>query len=156
MYLGNNRCKMCHNKKKTGEQYNLWKNSPHANAYKTLASEQSKKIAEENGIPDAQKAPQCLQCHVTAFGIDQKYLDKYFRMEDGVGCESCHGPGQDYYSNKVMNDLYEKRIEPETVGLLDPDEELCKTCHNENSPTYKGFSYDEFSRRIAHPVVDLK
>ena len=38
-----------------------------------------------------------------------------------------------------------------TKGLIIPDEALCKTCHNEKSPTFKGFNYAEMNAKIAHP-----
>jgi len=31
-------------------------------------------------------------------------------------------------------------------------EKLCKTCHNEGSPTYKGFKFEESWNKIKHPV----
>ncbi|RQV96719.1 MAG: cytochrome C554 [Calditrichaeota bacterium] len=155
-YTGVAKCKMCHSKDKTGNQYAIWQKDKHSKAYETLASEESKKIAKEKGIADAQKAPECLKCHVTAYGVDAKLLDKKFKIEDGVGCESCHGPGSGYYSNKVMKDIYAGKLDGATVGLIEPDEKLCVTCHNAESPTFKGFDYKKFSAQIAHPVKPLK
>jgi hypothetical protein len=43
-----------------------------------------------------------------------------------------------------------------TKGLIVPDEELCKTCHNSESPTFKGFNYEEYLAEIAHPDPTLK
>jgi hypothetical protein len=43
----------------------------------------------------------------------------------------------------------EKSIEK---GLIIPDEALCRSCHNEESPTFKGFNYEEYLAKIAHPV----
>ena len=42
----------------------------------------------------------------------------------------------------------EKSIEK---GFIVPDENLCETCHNEESPTFKGFKYEEALKQIAHP-----
>lgn len=155
-FKGADNCKMCHKKAKTGDQYNIWKNNVHAKAYATLASEESKKIAKEKGIADPQKAPECLKCHVTAYGVDAKLLEKKFKIEDGVSCESCHGAAGDYYKNKVMKEIAAGKIDGATVGMIKADEKLCVTCHNDQSPTFKGFNYKEFSAKIAHPVVDLK
>jgi hypothetical protein len=35
--------------------------------------------------------------------------------------------------------------------MIVPDEKLCKTCHNAESPHFKGFNYAEYSKKIAHP-----
>ena len=48
-YIGADKCKMCHVKPATGEQYNIWLKGPHANAMKTLANDESKKIAAAKG-----------------------------------------------------------------------------------------------------------
>ena len=46
-YIGAEKCKMCHIKPATGEQYNVWAKGPHAKAMKTLAGDEAKKIAAE-------------------------------------------------------------------------------------------------------------
>jgi len=89
-YIGTFKCKMCHNSAKKGKIYDTWAATKHATAYKTLASEESKKIAKEKGIEDAQKDEKCLKCHVTGYG--EATGDKY-SMDEGVTCEACHGPG---------------------------------------------------------------
>ncbi len=155
-FKGTANCKMCHGKAKSGDQYGIWKKNAHAKAYETLASDEAKKIAKEKGIDDPQKASECLKCHVTAHGVDAKLLEKKHKVEDGVGCESCHGAGGEYYKNKVMKDISAGKIDGATVGLIEPNEKVCVACHNDKSPTFKGFDYKKFSAQIAHPVVDLK
>ena len=68
-------------------------------------------------------------------------------MDEGVSCETCHGPGSMYKGASVMKN----RELAMTKGMIIPDEALCKTCHNEESPTYKGFNYTEMLAKIAHP-----
>jgi len=46
-YIGAAKCKMCHMKPATGDQYNAWLKGPHANAMKTLSSEEAKKRIED-------------------------------------------------------------------------------------------------------------
>ena len=36
-------------------------------------------------------------------------------------------------------------------GLVIPTEETCTVCHNDGSPTFKGFDFAEYSAKIAHP-----
>jgi hypothetical protein len=40
-------------------------------------------------------------------------------------------------------------------GLVIPDEQVCIKCHNEESPDFKGFDFDEYFAKIAHPDPTL-
>ena len=153
-FTGAAKCKMCHNKEKSGKQYEAWSTSPHANAYATLASDEAKAIATEKGIEDPQQADECLKCHVTGHGVDAARLGKKYTVEEGVGCESCHGAGGDYKSNKIMKAVTSGETDGATVGLMTPTAEVCTQCHNEESPTFKGFDYEEYAAKIAHPIPE--
>ena len=144
-YIGAAKCKMCHNKTPKGEQYNKWLEGPHANAMKTLGSDQAKEIAKAKGIADPTTDAACIKCHSTMGHIDAKQAAT-LTAEEGISCESCHGPGSKYKSASVMKDR-EYSMEN---GLILPTEEVCKTCHNEESPTYKPFNFAEMSAKIAH------
>ncbi|MCK4879627.1 MAG: cytochrome c family protein [Bacteroidales bacterium] len=150
-YIGASKCKMCHLKPAKGEQYNVWLKGPHAGAMKTLANEESKKIAAEMGIADPTTDPACIKCHSTVGSVDAKLIASA-KMAEGVSCESCHGAGSMYKGASIMKnrDLAMQK------GLVDPTEELCKTCHNEESPTYKPFNYAEKAALIAHPDPSKK
>ena len=78
-YVGAAKCKMCHNKAEKGGQYASWAAGPHAKAMLSLKG-------------DEVKNPKCLKCHSTAAGADQA-LVATITVEEGVSCESCHGPG---------------------------------------------------------------
>jgi hypothetical protein len=151
-YVGVKNCKMCHSSKKSGEAYKIWAASSHAKAYATLASAESKKIAEEKGIKDPQKAAECLSCHVTAYGVEQSLLEKGYVMEDGVTCEACHGPGSEYNPMKIMKQISAGEVKGADYGLKDPDKKNCVSCHNEKSPTFKGFDFEKYVAQIAHPT----
>jgi len=153
-YMGATSCKGCHNLPKRGEQYDAWMSKPHAHAYTTLANEQSKKIAKDMKIADAQKSDKCLKCHITAFGVPDSLLGEKYSVEEGVTCEACHGPGEKYKSMKMMKD---KELALKN-GLIEPTEEVCVTCHNEESPTYRPFKYAEKVKVIDHsyPEVEKK
>jgi hypothetical protein len=153
-YIGAEKCKICHKKPDQGEQYGIWKKGPHAKAYETLANEKSKEIAKGMGIDNPQESPKCLKCHVTAHGVDAKFLGPKYEPTEGVSCESCHGAGGDYYKMKVMKGLRAGEIEPQSVGLTIPNEKVCVTCHNEESPTYKEFDFAARAKEIAHPIPE--
>jgi hypothetical protein len=146
-FIGSDKCKMCHHSSKKGAQYTKWKESDHAKAYETLASDEAKKIAAEKGLGDPQKADECLKCHITGHGAPAEMLTDKYKIEEGVGCEACHGAGGGYWKMTVMKD----REASIAKGMIVPDEGTCKTCHNEESPTYKPFSWDEKYPKVAHP-----
>ena len=58
-------------------------------------------------------------------------------VEEGVVCESCHGPGKGYKSKKIMSDR-EKSIEG---GMIYPATKSCVLCHNDQSPTWNPEKY---------------
>jgi len=153
-YIGANKCKTCHKKAKDGEQFKIWLEGPHANAMKTLASDEAKKIAKEKGIADPAKDASCTKCHSTFAAIDAKQLAKKskLKLKEGVSCESCHGPGSDYKKKKIMKDSKLSIA----AGLIIPDEKTCKKCHNNESPTFKSFDFAKASEKIAHPVPKKK
>ena len=149
--VGAPKCKACHGKK-TGNQWGIWTESAHARAYETLASDESASIAVEMGLGHPQQEQACLRCHVTrnSLGLDVKVSsNSKYSHDEGVGCEACHGPGSDYKAKKVM-------IDPEAAraaGLIVSKTEAgCTQCHNEESPTYKGFEFELRMAEIAHPV----
>jgi hypothetical protein len=131
-YIGAMKCKMCHNKPAKGEQYNTWLAGPHAKAMESLTG-------------DDAKNPDCLKCHATFAEFD-KSLHQGIKLDEGVSCESCHGPGSVYKSMSIMKSR-EKSL---ANGLIIPTKEVCVKCHNEESPTFKGFNYEEYVARISH------
>lgn len=146
-YVGAEKCKMCHNAPAKGAQFTKWAASPHAGAWQTLASDEAKKVAAAKGIADPQKADACLECHVTAHGVAQERLTEKYKASDGVSCESCHGPGGDYWKMEIMKD----RARSIAAGMIVPDENTCKGCHNPESPTFKGFDFAQALQKVAHP-----
>ncbi len=152
-YIGNKKCKMCHSAPKKGAQFKSWEDSKHSKAFATLATAEAKAAGAKLGVTDPQKDPKCLKCHVTGYGLDSKLTEKYV-AEDGVGCESCHGAGEKYNSKPVMEALSKGTTEPASVGLVIPTEATCKTCHNEGSPTFKGFNYAEKLKVINHMMPE--
>lgn len=137
-YVGASKCKMCHNKPTTGMQYTKWAKSPHAHAMESLKG------------ADATN-PKCLKCHSTAASVDKSLLAG-IKVEEGVSCESCHGPGSMYKSAGIMKN---QKLAM-TKGLIMPDEKVCLTCHNSESPNFKGFNFEEYKAKIAHPDPRMK
>ena len=146
-YIGTFKCKLCHNTPAKGKVYDWWAGEKHSKAYLTLANEQSKKIAKGMGIADAQKSEKCLVCHVTGYKAPATQKDVKYSMEEGVTCEACHGPGEAYQAWKYMKD---PALAAKEAGLIKPTNEVCITCHNKKSPTYKEFSFEVAKKQIEH------
>ena len=113
-YVGDAKCKMCHKIEHTS-----WLTTAHAKAWDVLK-------------PEEQKKEECIACHSTGKAVDGTLIT-------GVGCESCHGPGSEYKAQKVMKD----KALSLAAGLIEPKKEVCVKCHNEKSPTFKGFDFDK-------------
>ena len=145
-FVGAKTCKPCHsNDKMGGTAYKVWEKSPHADAFKTLQSDEANKIAKDKGLKTAAaESPECLKCHTVGEGKETKL------NAEGVGCEACHGAASGYKTIHLKPENKEKAI---AAGLNLPskdDPKLCETCHNAESPTAKKFVMAEYWAKIAH------
>jgi hypothetical protein len=155
-YIGTKMCGACHKQKKAGETYKVWQKSAHASAYKTLQMEEADKIAEEKGLKKpAAESPECLKCHVTGGGT-AKNVDKSFKLSEGVTCEACHGAASGYKTLHSKPKNKEKAIAKGLIVGDAADETLCVTCHNEESPTFKGFDMKKMWAKIEHKLPAAK
>jgi hypothetical protein len=122
-YVGNHVCARCHVK-----QHKVWIGTKHARTWVMLSSGPAAMVAKEAGIKTA--APQyeafCLRCHGTAAESEPQYRAANFHVEEGVQCEHCHGPGENYVKPEIMKD----RAKAIKMGLIIPEKpEYCLTCH---------------------------
>lgn len=142
-YIGANGCKMCHNKPEKGAQFAQWQKTGHSQAYAKL-DDAGKKNAE------------CLKCHSTAGSVDKSLLAT-IKVDEGVSCESCHGPGSMYKTASVMKNKEQSLAK----GMIEPTEATCKACHLGKKPeghkeAKKPWNFAEFSKAISHPDPTLK
>lgn len=129
-YVGEKKCKMCHMK-----QFTSWEQTKMAKAFDGLkagAAAEAKKAAGLDPEKDYTTDASCLGCHTANGKADMP----------GVGCEACHGAGSDYMKVMMTNRDY-KMDEIKAKGFVVPDETVCKKCHNEKSPFFKGFTFDK-------------
>lgn len=154
-FVGAETCGMCHKSEKQGQQLSIWQKSAHAKAYETLKTAEANKIAKEKGFKTAAvETAECLVCHATGYNVDAKLIGKKFKVEDGVQCETCHGAGSAYKDMKIMKD--EKMAVKNGLKTYEKVEELCVTCHNEKSPTFKKADFAELWKKIAHETPEKK
>ena len=157
--VGIKKCAMCHKKDDKGNQYAKWQSMGHAKAYERLATEEAKAVGAALGIDDPQSSGACLKCHSTAYYFTEEIQTTEVSVENGVSCQSCHGPGADYKKKSVM----ESREESIANGMIYPaKEKSCTLCHNDTSPTWKpdrytlpdgtktGFDVEQAYEKIKH------
>jgi hypothetical protein len=106
------------------EAYNAWKLSKHARAFDSLS-------------PPQREDARCSSCHAP------NRTDQTFTQ---VTCETCHGAGAHYAAQYVMKDPELARL----VGLVDPSEKGCRTCHDASSPSLTPFDFVEKLKLIDH------
>ena len=151
-YIGPKMCGICHKSEDSGNALGKWQAGPHAKAFDTLGTPAAKDIAKKAGIDDPQKSGKCLKCHSTAYNFTESIATEKIKPEDGVTCESCHGPGKKFMAKSTMED----RTKSIAAGLVYPATESCKLCHNPESPNFSGFDEKAMVAKIAHPDPKVK
>jgi cytochrome c5 len=147
-YVGTKMCSICHKQEASGNQFGVWQNGPHAKAFEALGTADAKTVGAKFGVTDPQSSGKCLKCHSTAYNFTETVATDRIKPEDGVGCESCHGPGKKYLAKTTMQD-HAKAV---AAGMVYPADQSCTLCHNDQSPNWPGsFDKDAMVKKIAHP-----
>jgi hypothetical protein len=121
-------------------EYTTWAaHDKHNRAYYVLFDDRAKQIVR-NLLPDkstaAHKEGLCLKCHAMAYTTGtEEPTGKRFSLDDGVGCESCHGPAEKWLDRHYLNDFKALSAEDKAkVGLRDTKGlasrfKICAGCH---------------------------
>jgi hypothetical protein len=155
-YVGVAVCQRCHNKPSASfpqGQFGVWRNHFHSAAFESLGKSYALAFAQKRRVGNPQKDWRCVKCHVTAFGVPASRLAPTYREEDGVGCEACHGPAGNYLEPHTDPNFDKEKLTAMGFRVfkdLDERDKLCRSCHNELSPTYKPFDVASFSAVIRH------
>ena len=116
-FTGSDVCGGCHEK-----AYSIWKGTDHSRAYETLARR------------GRERDPECLACHSVGFGYDGGISGDMEKGLMGVGCESCHGAGDEHVRSPRERKMH-----------LDVN---CRSCHTaDKSPK---FNYEGYLDKIRH------
>ena len=111
-------CRSCH-----PVHYQQWSASPHANAFETLEAKHS------TGNADCQK------CHTTGFEKSGGFPAGGPTLQ-GVGCESCHGPGGPHLQegSTKRGSILALADKCDSCVIL----QICGSCHDEqNDPGFE-------------------
>ncbi|GMW02429.1 MAG: hypothetical protein AMXMBFR84_35650 [Candidatus Hydrogenedentota bacterium] len=163
-YIGNAQCKVCHNKKAEGEQWNIWKAENHSKAIERLKTPEAIEVGKKVGLAKPpHEAPECLKCHVTAYDPATGKTPDAIKLEDSVQCESCHGPASLHQADGKKVLFQKDKTVDITAHIKKGTKEDCTGCHNDSSPTWKpdrytlesgekvGFDFEQAAKKIAHP-----
>lgn len=80
-------------------------------------------LAEDWPAPEYDWEDQCAACHVTGFSVDTGTW-----LENGVQCETCHGPGSAHL--EAVRSRTATPAEQRASIVLSPDAAICGQCHS--------------------------
>jgi hypothetical protein len=107
-------------------------------AYAVLLDERSKRIARNLGLKEpAHQAKLCLDCH--AHHPPPAQRGERFKVADGVSCEACHGPAQNWIQVHVQpNATHADNVAHGLYPASEPvaQAKLCLSCHFGNKDKF--------------------
>lgn len=102
----------------------------HSRAFAVLASKRGRQITASLGLGDPQSAEACLGCHSTYAPASER--GPKFRIDDGVSCESCHGPASGWISSHYeVRGSHPANVARGLTALEQPEirARVCLDCH---------------------------
>jgi len=143
-YVGADKCKVCHKSEKQGQQFPLWESRKHSKSFSALTSDKGKEISQAAGVDNPAENPNCLKCHAP---LSEKAPEL---KEEGVGCETCHGPGSAFKKMSVMKD-HAEAVKNGMIEYGSPDaiKKQCLSCHENAHETT--FDFDAAWEKVKHP-----
>ncbi len=128
----------CHGRAKPSQGNNVLQNEyltwhrrdAHAEAYAVLDSQQARRMTKALGLGPPRKADACLECH--ADNVDADRRGPRFQIEDGVGCEACHGGAEGWIDTHA--DKRTSHADNLANGLYPTEDpvartRMCMSCH---------------------------
>jgi hypothetical protein len=147
IHLGPASCasSVCHGKLDRQKDINVWLNEyriwtsadKHSQAYRTLTSDESKRIANYLSLGSATTAKVCLDCHTD--NVAKEKRGPKFQLSDGVGCEACHGGAEEWIkSHAAEGATHADNLARGMYPTEKPGDraELCLSCHMGNDEKF--------------------
>jgi hypothetical protein len=108
-FLGANACASsgCHGGAGAHQnQYLIWtsRDFHHQRPFATLTTARSKQISAALQIKDPTTDRQCISCHAPLREIPDALRGERLRITEGVSCESCHGPSENWLRSHTRPD----------------------------------------------------
>lgn len=136
------------------EYYTWLKHDKHSQAYTNLTKPEAKRMAGLLNLQDPTKEPLCLKCHATYVPNVAQHGEK-FDLEDGVSCESCHGPAERWLSSHAESGASHKDNLDHGLAdtySLEKRATLCLSCHYGNND--KSVTHDLYG--AGHPRLSFE
>lgn len=113
-------------------EYYTWLNrDPHARAYNRLLEDRSARIAKNLSLDrPAAESPLCLSCH--ALSPPRAERAGRLDVEDGISCESCHGPASGWRARHTEEGWsHAQSVDAGMTDLRRPEvrARACLSCH---------------------------
>jgi hypothetical protein len=102
----------------------------HSRAWRVLTQPRAQAIARRLGIGPAQNAKECLGCHADPAPANLR--GARFRLDDGVGCEACHGGSSGWLaSHRTVSGTHANNVANGMRALENPKVRagVCLDCH---------------------------
>jgi len=79
----------------------------HTKAYEVLLGPDSKRIAHNLKLEKPEQSARCLACH--ALNVEPERQGSLFDVTEGVSCEACHGPAENWLGPHIRKDWDAKK-----------------------------------------------
>lgn len=109
----------------------------HSRAYDVLFNARSVRMAKNLGLDQpAHQAKVCLDCHADYVARDKR--GRQFTLEEGVGCEACHGGAGRWVKSHASGTSHSANLSRGMYPTDDPvaRAELCLSCHFGNKEKF--------------------
>jgi hypothetical protein len=113
------------------DEYSIWVvKDKHAKAYEVLTGPVGERMGRILGLGKSEQATKCLACHALDVPADARA--KTFELNEGVTCESCHGPSSAWLGPHTTRGwTHEQSV---AAGMYDTRNlvrraEKCLSCH---------------------------
>ncbi|HEY5043145.1 MAG TPA: multiheme c-type cytochrome, partial [Verrucomicrobiae bacterium] len=98
----------------------------------TLTTARSKEIADALEIKDPTADARCTSCHAPLASVPENRRGENFKVSEGVSCESCHGPAENWLRSHTRTDY--TRADRTAAGMRDLQNlyvraNVCVACH---------------------------
>ena len=120
-------------------QLPIWKKQDrHARSFATLATVRSSRMTQAMGLgTDARAAVRCTECHAPMASVPEARLASAVRPEDGISCESCHGPAGGWVRSHTREDFshaHKVQLGVRELRDLRARANACVACHQVLAP----------------------
>ena len=119
-------------------EYTIWsRRDPHSQTYRDLFRDDFVAITRKLGLGPPHREPRCLACHGS--NVKAEFRGSKFSLEDGIGCETCHGGAENYLASHTAPGA--TRADNINNGLYPTDDiivraRLCLACHYGNNDQF--------------------